>query len=30
MNFMDKRYGKYTTKWNNVSINYDDDEEDED
>ena len=27
--FMDKRYGKYTTKWNNVSINYDD-EEDED
>ena len=28
--FMDKRYGKYTSKWNNVCINYDDDEEDDD
>uniref|UniRef100_A0A6C0AYG7 SF3 helicase domain-containing protein n=1 Tax=viral metagenome TaxID=1070528 RepID=A0A6C0AYG7_9ZZZZ len=28
--FMDKRYGKYNTKWNNVMINYDDDDDDED
>ena len=28
--FMDKKFGKYNGKWNNVVINYDDDEEDDD
>ena len=27
--FMDKRYGKYNTKWSNICINYDDDEEED-
>lgn len=28
--FMDKRFGKYVGKWNNVTINYDDEDEDDD
>ncbi len=28
--FMDKRFGKYVNKWNNVMINYDDDDDEED
>ena len=28
--FMDKRFGKYVNKWNNVVINYDDEDEDDD
>ena len=28
--YIDKRYGKYTGKWSNICINYDDDEEDDD
>ena len=28
--FMDKRYGKYVNKWNNIVINYDDEDEDDD
>ena len=28
--FMDKRYGKYVNKWNNVMINYDDDDDEDD
>jgi len=27
--FMDKRFGKYSGKWANITINYDDDEDDE-
>ena len=27
---MDKRFGKYVNKWNNVVINYDDEDEDDD
>ena len=27
--FMDKRYGKYTSKWSNIVINYDDDDDDD-
>ena len=27
--FMDKRYGKYTSKWSNIVINYDDDDEED-
>jgi len=27
--FIDKRYGKYVGKWSNISINYDDDEDDD-
>ena len=27
--FMDKRFGKYNGKWSNVTINYDDEEEEE-
>ena len=27
--YMDKRYGKYVNKWNNVVINYDDEDEDD-
>ena len=26
--FMDKKYGKYNMKWNNISINYEDDDYD--
>ena len=28
--FMDKRFGKYVNRWNNIMINYDDDDEEED
>ena len=28
--FMDKRFGKYTNKWSNIIINYDDEDDDED
>ena len=28
--FMDKKYGKYVSKWSNIAINYDDDDEEED
>ena len=27
--FMDKRFGKYTTKWSNIAINYEDDDDDD-
>jgi len=28
--FMDKRFGKYTNRWNNIAINYDDEDDEDD